>query len=186
MHACRDLSSDGIDILVVGLQEIEMGTASVAVGAVKEAMNKRAAEQGNHNARWWADEMHACLEHGCPLTGSGTHRQSWERAAMRQMSGLLVCVFVRRAVSANVANPATSVVACGVGGFGGNKGAVAVGFQLYRRRVLIMNSHFAAHQVRRRAACCVLCAVRVGLLHWNAPRSRQTVVVRLVSFGAGS
>lgn len=162
------MSVDGIDILVVGLQEIEMGTASVAVGAVKEAMGRRVAQQVNHNARWWADEMHACLEHGCPLTGSGTHRQSWERAGLRQMSGLLLCVFVRRAMNANIANASTSVVACGVGGFGGNKGAVAVGFQLFRRRVLIMNSHFAAHQVRRCRSPVQQCVRRIGPVWWPA------------------
>eukprot|EP00892_Ulva_mutabilis_P009120 jgi/Ulvmu1/6580/UM003_0217.1 len=166
----KELSADGIDILVVGLQEVEMGTASVAVGAVKEAMGKRVAEQVNHNARWWADEMHACLDQGCPLTGSGTHRQSWERAGLRQMSGLLLCVFVRRAMSANVANAATGVVACGVGGFGGNKGAVAVGFQLFRRRVLIMNSHFAAHQgaVKKRNADYSTILRRVAMPHQPA------------------
>lgn len=148
--ACRDLSADGIDILVVALQEIEMGTASVAVGAVKEVMGKKVAEQGNHNARWWGDEMSACLGQGCPLSGSGTHRHSWERVAMRQMSGLLLCVYSRRAMCSNVANTATGVVACGVGGFGGNKGAVAVSFSLFGQRVLVMNSHFAAHQVRPR------------------------------------
>ena len=146
--AFRDLSVDGIDILVVALQEIEMGTASVAVGAVKEVMGKKVAEQGNHNARWWGDEMSACLGQGCPLSGSGTHRHSWERVAMRQMSGLLLCVYSRRAMCSNVANTATGVVACGVGGFGGNKGAVAVSFSLFGQRVLVMNSHFAAHQVR--------------------------------------
>lgn len=144
-----------------------MGTASVAVGAVKEVMGKRVAEQVNHNARWWADEMSACLGEGCPLTGSGTHRHTWERAALRQMSGLLLCVFARRAMGSHMANTATGVVACGVGGFGGNKGAVAASFQLFGRRVLIMNSHFAAHQVRLCMHGCisarVLCSWPRGL-----------------------
>lgn len=143
----RDLSVDGIDVLVVGLQEIEMGTASVAVGAVKEVMGKRVAEQANHNARWWLDEIAACLDQGPYGTGCGAHRTSWERTAVRQMSGLLLCVYARRSMGANVTNMATGVVACGVGGFGGNKGAVATSFQLFGKRVLILNSHFAAHQV---------------------------------------
>jgi hypothetical protein len=32
-------------------------------------------------------------------------------------------------------------------GLGGNKGAAAVSFSLFRRRVVLVSSHFAAHQV---------------------------------------
>jgi hypothetical protein len=38
-------------------------------------------------------------------------------------------------------------VACGVMGYGGNKGAAAISFSLFRRRVVLVSSHFAAHQV---------------------------------------
>ncbi len=41
----------------------------------------------------------------------------------------------------------TASIACGVLGVGGNKGAVAVSFSLYRRRIAFVCSHFAAHQV---------------------------------------
>jgi hypothetical protein len=41
----------------------------------------------------------------------------------------------------------TASVACGVLGMGGNKGAVAVSFSLFRRRLAFVCSHFAAHQV---------------------------------------
>lgn len=44
---------------------------------------------------------------------------------------------------------ATASVATGVLGVGGNKGAVALGFTLHRRRVAFLASHFAAHQVRQ-------------------------------------
>jgi hypothetical protein len=29
VHACRDLTLEGTDVVVVGMQEVEMGTASV-------------------------------------------------------------------------------------------------------------------------------------------------------------
>lgn len=61
MHECRELTLEGTDVVAVGLQEVEMGTASVFSGAVKERINRRGAELGNHNARWWADELHQCL-----------------------------------------------------------------------------------------------------------------------------
>ena len=41
----------------------------------------------------------------------------------------------------------TASVACGVLGVGGNKGATAVAFSLWRRQVACVCSHFAAHQV---------------------------------------
>jgi hypothetical protein len=31
-------------------------------------------------------------------------------------------------------------------GVGGNKGGVAVSFSLFRRRIIVVSSHFAAHQ----------------------------------------
>lgn len=42
----------------------------------------------------------------------------------------------------------TASVACGVLGVGGNKGAVAVEFSVHRRKIAVVCSHFAAHQVR--------------------------------------
>lgn len=41
----------------------------------------------------------------------------------------------------------TASVACGVLGVGGNKGAAAVAFSLFRRQIACVCSHFAAHQV---------------------------------------
>lgn len=48
--------------MIVGLQEVEMGTASVAMGAVKERMARLLAEQGNQNAKWWNEEILYALE----------------------------------------------------------------------------------------------------------------------------
>ena len=52
---------------------------------------------------------------------------------------------------------------CGVGGFGGNKGAACVSLQLHRQRLLFLNCHFAAHQARhvarlqRAETLCIFC-----------------------------
>jgi hypothetical protein len=48
---------------------------------------------------------------------------------------------------------ATASVATGVLGLGGNKGAVAVSFSLYRRSIACICSHFAAHQARSTCHC---------------------------------
>ena len=56
----------------------------------------------------------------------------------------------------------TASVACGVLGVGGNKGAVAVEFSVHRRKIAVVCSHFAAHQVRW------LCrALRLGSVGWD-------------------
>lgn len=47
----------------------------------------------------------------------------------------------------HIGEVSTASVACGVLGMGGNKGAVAVSFSLHRRRIALVCSHFAAHQV---------------------------------------
>jgi hypothetical protein len=54
-------------------------------------------------------------------------------------------------------------VACGVMGVGGNKGAVAISFSLMRRRVMVVTSHFAAHQVGWKWA--ELGRVLISLMH---------------------
>ena len=43
-------------------------------------------------------------------------------------------------------------------GVGGNKGAVALSFSLMRRRVVVVASHFAAHQVRGEECAAAPCA----------------------------
>lgn len=48
----------------------------------------------------------------------------------------------------HIGEVATASVACGVMGYGGNKGGVAISFSLFRRRLVVVSSHFAAHQVR--------------------------------------
>lgn len=70
-------------------------------------------------------------------------------------SGMLVLVFARNNLRSSIGEVTTSSVACGVLGVGGNKGAVAVEFSVHRRRVAVVCSHFAAHQVRP-----VLCVLR--------------------------
>lgn len=59
---------------------------------------------------------------------------------------------------------ATASVACGVLGVGGNKGAVAVEFTLHRRKMAVVCSHFAAHQVRVVVEVGVRVGVRVRLV----------------------
>ncbi|KAK9799381.1 hypothetical protein WJX73_007250 [Symbiochloris irregularis] len=122
-------------IVVVGLQEIEMGSGSVALAAARDRFAKKEQEKGNANGQWWEKQVHAAL--GC---------EDWSRVGMRQLSGMLILVFARTALKEDIGEVRTASVACGVLGVGGNKGATAVAFSLFRRQVACVCSHFAAHQ----------------------------------------
>ncbi|GMH44412.1 hypothetical protein BSKO_12364 [Bryopsis sp. KO-2023] len=130
------------DIVLVGLQEVEMGTSSVAKSIAIETWSKSAMqEKGNSNAQWWYTELENALN--CEDDFS---KSKWGKVGMRQMSGILVFAFARQEFMDHIGNMATSSVGTGFRGFGGNKGAVAVAFTLFRRRVVAVCSHFAAHQ----------------------------------------
>uniref|UniRef100_A0A061RQF4 Type i inositol-trisphosphate 5-phosphatase 12-like n=1 Tax=Tetraselmis sp. GSL018 TaxID=582737 RepID=A0A061RQF4_9CHLO len=127
------------EIVVVGLQEIEMGTGSVAQAAVMDKLSL--GEKGNVNAAWWRKSLAQTLG---SLEPAGP--AAWEMVSMRQLSGMMVIVFVRRELAPYIGEVSTDSIGCGVLGVGGNKGAVAVGFSVFRNYVAVVNSHFAAHQ----------------------------------------
>ena len=58
--------------------------------------------------------------------GGVSQLDAWHRVGLRQLSGMLLIVLARRDLRAAVGCVMSSAVPCGVGGFGGNKGAVAV------------------------------------------------------------
>eukprot|EP00798_Chlamydomonas_sp_ICE-L_P024022 gene24022-9597_t len=123
------------DIVVVGLQEVEMGTGSVAQNAAIRVLYSSLLDKGNQNAQWWTMQLDVVL---------GVDR--FVRVALRQMSGILVLVFAHKDLAAHVGEVSSTSVACGVLGLGGNKGAVAVSMSVFRRRMVVLCSHFAAHQ----------------------------------------
>ena len=134
----RWIKEHGFDksLVVVGYQEVETGGGSVALAAAKDAFNSKLAEKGNSNAQFWSSTVLEAL-------GGSRH---WHQIALRQLSGMLVIAFARNNLRGHIGEIATASVACGVLGVGGNKGAVALEFSLYRRKVAVICSHFAAHQ----------------------------------------
>jgi len=127
------------DMVMVGLQEIEMGSGSVAQAAFMDKLSLN--EKGNTNAAWWKKSLLQAL---ASLESEGL--SAWCPVALRQLSGMLVLVFVRKELFDYVGMVSTDSVGCGVLGVGGNKGAVAVGFSIFRNYLVCVNSHFAAHQ----------------------------------------
>ena len=128
----------GCQVVVVGLQEIEVGGRAVVESLVKDTFAKGMQEKGNFTAQAWVTAIEAVL-------GTVTGRK-WERSGVRQLAGMLVAVYSDAALAPHVGEVHTASVATGVMGVGGNKGAVAVSLSIFRRRFLFANSHFAAHQ----------------------------------------
>ena len=127
-------NSDDKSLIVISLQEVEMGGKSVAIAVAKETLSAKSQEKGNANAQFWVNTTAASL---------GRH---WYHLSLRQLSGMIVMVFARKDIARDLGAVHTSAVACGILGVGGNKGAVAVQLTLFRHRFAFICSHFAAHQ----------------------------------------
>lgn len=132
----RWIAENSVDksMIVISLQEVEMGGASVALAAAKETLSAKSQEKGNANAQYWANSV------------TGVLGRSWQGVSLRQLSGMLIMVYARSNLSKSLGEVKTTSVACGILGVGGNKGAVAVHLSLYRHRMVFVCSHFAAHQ----------------------------------------
>lgn len=123
--------SDQASIIVVGLQEVEMGAGALAMAAAKETVGLA----GSVNGQWWLDNVGHVLKEGI----------TFERVASRQLAGLLIGAWVKKSLLRYVGGVDVAAVACGFGRAFGNKGAVAVKMMVFRRTVCVVNCHFAAH-----------------------------------------
>ncbi|KAK6144912.1 hypothetical protein DH2020_021732 [Rehmannia glutinosa] len=129
-----------IDIIVVGLQEVEMGAGFLAVSAAKETMGL----EGSSAGQWWLDMIGKMLNEG----------STFSRVGSRQLAGLLISVWVRNNIRGHVGDVGVAAVPCGLGRAIGNKGAVGLRMRVYGRVMCFVNCHFAAHleAVNRRNA----------------------------------
>lgn len=121
-------------MVVIGLQEVEMGAGSLASSLAKETVGLGLQEKGSAMGQWWLAAITAALG-----------PEAWEKVASRQMASMLVGVWVRRELLPYSGEFEYGAVACGFGRALGNKGAVGVRFNMFRRTVCFVNSHFAAH-----------------------------------------
>ncbi len=76
---------EGPALVAVALQEIEMGSSSVALAAAKDAISYRMQERGNTNAKFWS---------GAVLRALGGEA-AWQLVGLRQLSGMLVLAYAR-------------------------------------------------------------------------------------------
>ncbi|XP_043715231.1 type I inositol polyphosphate 5-phosphatase 12-like isoform X2 [Telopea speciosissima] len=129
-----------IGIVVVGLQEVEMGAGFLAMSAAKETVGL----EGSSIGQWWLDTIGKTLDEG----------STFERVGSRQLAGLLIAVWVRNSLTPYVGDVDAAAVPCGFGRAIGNKGAVGLRMRVHDRIMCFVNCHLAAHldAVNRRNA----------------------------------
>ncbi|RWR84655.1 type I inositol polyphosphate 5-phosphatase 12-like protein isoform X1 [Cinnamomum micranthum f. kanehirae] len=129
-----------VDVVVSGLQEVEMGAGFLAMAAAKESVGL----EGSANGQWWLDAIGRTLDEGA----------TFERVGSRQLAGLLISVWARKSVRPHIGDIDAAAVPCGFGRAIGNKGAVGLRMRVHDRIICFVNCHFAAHleAVNRRNA----------------------------------
>ncbi|KAK4356229.1 hypothetical protein RND71_025200 [Anisodus tanguticus] len=120
-----------VGIVVVGLQEVDMGAGFLAMSAAKESVGL----EGSSVGQWWLEMIGKTLDEG----------STFIRVGFRQLAGLVISVWVRSNISRYVGDVDVAAVPCGFGRAIGNKGAVGLRMRVYDRTVCFVNCHFAAH-----------------------------------------
>ncbi|CAL9046601.1 type II inositol polyphosphate 5-phosphatase 15-like [Musa acuminata AAA Group] len=120
-----------VGLIVVGLQEVEMGAGFLAMAAAKETVGL----EGSANGHWWLDAIGKVLVEGT----------LFERIGSRQLAGLLIAIWARKSLRPFIGDVDAAAVPCGFGHAIGNKGAVALRMRIYDRKICFINCHFAAH-----------------------------------------
>ncbi|MCL7035236.1 hypothetical protein MKW94_020963 [Papaver nudicaule] len=133
-------ASSEVGIVVVGLQEVEMGAGFLAMSAAKESVGL----EGSSIGQAWLDAIGKALDEGT----------TFERAGSRQLAGLLIASWFRKSLKANIGDIEAAAVPCGFGRAIGNKGGVGLRMRVYDRKLCFVNCHLAAHleAVNRRNA----------------------------------
>ncbi|URD81202.1 IPPc [Musa troglodytarum] len=102
-----------VGLVVVGLQEVEMGAGFLAMAAAKETVGL----EGSANGQWWLGNIGKTLDEGT----------SFQRVGSRQLAGLLIAAWARKSLRSHVGDVDAAAVPCGFGRAIGNKVNPAVG-----------------------------------------------------------
>ncbi|CAL0313156.1 unnamed protein product [Lupinus luteus] len=140
LHSWLGSIASDVGIVVVGLQEVDMGAGFLAISAAKETVGLEGSAMG----QWWLDTIGKALEEG----------KAFERMGSRQLAGLLISLWVRKNLRTHVGDIDAGAVPCGFGRAIGNKGGVGLRIRVYDRIMCFVNCHLAAHleAVNRRNA----------------------------------
>ncbi|KAG2260297.1 hypothetical protein Bca52824_079591 [Brassica carinata] len=129
-----------VGVVVVGLQEVDMGAGFLAMSAAKETVGL----EGSVAGQWWIDAIGKALD----------EKKTFERMGSRQLAGLLISLWARKEIRTHVGDLDVAAVPCGFGRAIGNKGGVGLRIRVYDRIMCFVNCHLAAHleAVNRRNA----------------------------------
>ncbi|KAJ3433733.1 hypothetical protein M0812_22699 [Anaeramoeba flamelloides] len=117
-----------LDLVIVGLQEIDMSPSNILMD-----MNKSRSKLW---VRHVEKELFALSEGG----------SDWKLIVQEQMVGLFLGIWINKKHLKGLGRSETDFVRCGALKKFGNKGALAAKLQIYDSKIIIINSHLAAHQ----------------------------------------
>jgi hypothetical protein len=135
-------SSGSPDILVFGFQELvdlEDKTATAKRILKPKKKDHAEAEHMSHQYRDWRDFLIRSLDDY--VSGSLYHLLQCQT-----LVGLFTCIFVKADLRDRIHNLSASEVKRGMGGLHGNKGAIAVRFDIDDSSLCFVNCHLAAGQ----------------------------------------
>lgn len=139
-------SSNSPDILVFGFQELVdlEDKAATAKRFLKSSKKKEGSEQEkmSHQYRDWRDYLIKTLDDYMPSD------DLYQLLKTAPLVGLFTCVFVKASLMDRITNVSAAEVKRGLGGLHGNKGAVAVRFQVDDTSLCFVNCHLAAGQTQ--------------------------------------
>ncbi|KAF3323728.1 type I inositol 1,4,5-trisphosphate 5-phosphatase 13-like protein [Carex littledalei] len=121
-----------VELVVVGLQEVDMGAGFLAMAAAKETVGFEGSP--SPNGEWWLDAIERVLG-----------RTHFERVGCRQFASLLIAVWAKKSLKQYIGDVESAAVACGLGRAIANKGGVGFRMRIYGSTVCFVNCHLAAH-----------------------------------------
>ncbi|KAG5226285.1 type inositol polyphosphate phosphatase [Salix suchowensis] len=128
LNAWLGSTASDVGIIVVGLQEVEMGAGFLAMSAAKETVGL----EGSAIGQWWLDNIGKALDEGT----------AFERMGSRQLAGLLISLWVRKNLRKHVGDVDAGAVPCGFGRAIGNKGGVGLRIRVLDRIMCFVNCHW--------------------------------------------
>ncbi|KAL6834972.1 Endonuclease/exonuclease/phosphatase [Trichoderma camerunense] len=138
-------SSGSPDILVFGFQElVDLEDKKATAKRLLKSKKKEGTDQErmSHQYRDWRDFLLKTLDDYMPAD------HLYHLLHTAPMVGLFTCVFVKSSLRDRITHLSGAEVKRGMGGLHGNKGAVAVRFQVDDTSLCFINCHLAAGQTQ--------------------------------------
>lgn len=138
-------ASNSPDILVFGFQELvdlEDKTATAKRFLKSKKKDSSDSENMSHRYRDWRDFLLKTLDDYAP------QGHLYQLLYNAPLVGLFTCIFVKSSLQGRIRNLQGAEVKRGMGGLHGNKGAIAVRFQIDDSSLCFVNCHLAAGQTQ--------------------------------------